>query len=280
MSCSYNTSYWFSWAVFFCQDVTDHCTLAGSADSHLYICRDHSTPPLLGSKHGMGSCGFRWSSCGVLARGTDCTNVHFARLIASVKKAGLDVHDTSLASGCADVLDYVVSQANSNCSGTRTRIARTRSIARTVSSRRRISFLALSNRVALSILDASFMFARIWYQWSHGQLFPQVSLQRLDSTMWRLAACGGFCEENSVLETRYILYAVRYAESRYPPGRLLILSDNFALVLALCKGRSGLVFLVVQVETSELNYSDKKRRFFDHDYDPSKSLLHLLAQRV
>ena len=26
----------FSWAVFFCQDVTDHCTLAGSADSPLF----------------------------------------------------------------------------------------------------------------------------------------------------------------------------------------------------------------------------------------------------
>ena len=52
----------FSWAVFFCQDVTDHCTLAESADSLLLFYRDHSTPPLLGSKHGLGSHGFRWSS--------------------------------------------------------------------------------------------------------------------------------------------------------------------------------------------------------------------------
>ena len=34
---------------------------------------------------------------------------------------------------------------------------------------------------------------------------------------------------------RSIQYAVRDAESKYPRGRLLILSDNLALVLALCK---------------------------------------------
>ena len=62
----------FYWAMFFCQDVTDHGTLAGGAGSPLFVC-DHSTPPLLGSKHGMGSLGFRWSYAdifGVLARGT------------------------------------------------------------------------------------------------------------------------------------------------------------------------------------------------------------------
>ena len=88
----------FFWAMFFCQDVTDHCTLAGSA----LWCRDHSTPPLLGSKHGMGSLGFRWSYAdnnGVLATGANCTTVQLARLIAGVKKAGLDVHDVSLARG-------------------------------------------------------------------------------------------------------------------------------------------------------------------------------------
>ena len=77
----------FSWAMFFCQDVTDHCTLAGSADSPLFICRDHSTPPLLGSKHGMGSLGLRWSYADffwVLVHGVNCTNVHLARLIAGV----------------------------------------------------------------------------------------------------------------------------------------------------------------------------------------------------
>ena len=50
----------FSWAVFFCQDVTDHYTPVG-ADSPYFVCRDHSTPPLLRSTHGMGSPGFRWS---------------------------------------------------------------------------------------------------------------------------------------------------------------------------------------------------------------------------
>ena len=106
----------FSWAMFFCQNVTDHCTLAESAESPLF-----GTPPLLGSEHGMGLLGFRWSiadNFGVLARGANCTNVHLARLIAGVQKACLDVHDTSLASGSADVFCYEVSPANSYCSGT------------------------------------------------------------------------------------------------------------------------------------------------------------------
>ena len=71
----------------------------------------------------------------VLARGANCTNVHLAR--------------------CRELASMLL-----------------RSVARTVSSRRRISgpamelvtghesFLALSNRGALSILDASFKFAR------------------------------------------------------------------------------------------------------------------------
>ena len=66
-----------------------------------------------------------------------------------------------------------VSPANAYCSGTGKRISRFRSVAWTVSSRRRISgramelvdghesLLALSNRGALSILDASFKFARL-----------------------------------------------------------------------------------------------------------------------
>ena len=97
----------FSWTMFFFQDVTEHCTLARSADSPLFVCRDHSTPPLLGSKHGMGPLGFRWSyadNFGLLARGADCTNVHLARLIAGLKKVRLDVHDISLATGNAENL--------------------------------------------------------------------------------------------------------------------------------------------------------------------------------
>ena len=61
--CPYATSV-SSWAMFFCPAVTDHCSLAGSADSPVFVCRDHSTPPLLGSKHGTRSVGFRWSYAG------------------------------------------------------------------------------------------------------------------------------------------------------------------------------------------------------------------------
>ena len=85
----------------------------GSVDSPL--CRDHSAPPLLGSKHGMGPRGVRWSYADnfwVLARSQDCNNVHLARLIVGEQKAGLDVHDMSFASGSADVLGYEVSPAS------------------------------------------------------------------------------------------------------------------------------------------------------------------------
>ena len=56
------------------------CTV--DARATVCVCRDHSTPPLLGSKHGMGSLGFRWpcaDNFGVLARGANCTSVHLAR---------------------------------------------------------------------------------------------------------------------------------------------------------------------------------------------------------
>ena len=76
---------------------------------------------------------------GVVASGANCTDVHLARLIAGIQKVGLDVHDITLASGSADVLGYEVSPANSDCSGKGKRIARIRSVVRTVSSRRRIS---------------------------------------------------------------------------------------------------------------------------------------------
>ena len=41
--------------------------------------------------------------------------------------------------------------------------------------------------------------------------------------------------------------------------------------------RAGFV-LSFRGKPSEFNYSDKGSRFFDRDYDPSKSLLHVLAQ--
>ena len=72
------------------------------------------------AKHRLESDGFRWShadSSGVLARGTNCTNVRLASLTASVQRAGLDVHDVVPASGSADVLGYEVSSANSYCGG-------------------------------------------------------------------------------------------------------------------------------------------------------------------
>ena len=68
-----------SWAMLFCQDVTDHCTPTGSADSPLFVCRDHSTPPLLGRKHGRGPLGIRWSYADSLTRLRCCAKFSFGK---------------------------------------------------------------------------------------------------------------------------------------------------------------------------------------------------------
>ena len=146
-----------------------------------------------------------------------------------------------------------MSPANEYCSGAGKRISRIRSAARTVSSRRR-----LSGRAMELVNDRESFFA----------------------------------------QARSILYGVRHAENIYLQRRLLILSDNLALVLALCKGRSkSFTLLSVMRRTfassfragfvlpfrwipSELNDSDNGSRFFDRSYDPSKSLFHVLAQRL
>ena len=54
-------------------------------------------------------------------------------------------------------------------------------------------------------------------------------------------ACGRFYREENIiiLEARSILHAVQFAQSKYPLGRLQILSDKLALVLPFCKGRSN-----------------------------------------
>ena len=71
--------------------------------------------------------------------------------------------------------------------------------------------------------------------------FPEVSLQLLDPSEWKLAAFGGFFREENIIiiEVLSILHAVRYAENRCPPVRFLIISDNLALLLALFKGCSN-----------------------------------------
>ena len=65
----------FSWAMFFCQNVTDHCMLAGSALSSFCLPGPLRRAPLLGGGllgdgHGLGSLCVRWSCAdkfGVLA---------------------------------------------------------------------------------------------------------------------------------------------------------------------------------------------------------------------
>ena len=83
--------------------------------------------------------------------------------------------------------------------------------------------------------------------------FPEVSLQLLalsvgNGGLWWFLSRGKII----IFEARSILYAVRYAESKYPLERLLILSDNLALVLALCKGRSLVFFYSISSHASDL----------------------------
>ena len=64
------------------------------------------------------------------------------------------------------------------------------------------------------------------------------ALQFLNPSDWKLVAHGGFLRNENIVVLGASLCAVRYAEICYPPGRLLILSDNLTLVLALCKRSS------------------------------------------
>ena len=54
--------------------------------------------------------------------------------------------------------------------------------------------------------------------------FPEV-VATSGPLEWKLAAHGGLFrwQNNIILEAFSILYAVRFAESNYPPGRLLVL---------------------------------------------------------
>ena len=101
--------------------------------------------------------------------------------------------------------DNEVSPAKSYCSGKRKRIARIRSVARTISSRRRIngraielvngheSFLALSSRGALSILDSSFKFAWASYSVSESHGRPCAWNRKHSAGFYVSSAVIGVC---------------------------------------------------------------------------------------
>ena len=82
---------------------------------------------------------------------------------AGVKKACLDVHDTSLARRSADVLGYEVSPASAYRSGTGIRVAHVQSGARTFSSRRR----TFSSRGAVRA-GVAFVFREAMVNRAHG----------------------------------------------------------------------------------------------------------------
>ena len=156
--------WFFRWRCFFCQDVTDHCTLAESADSPLFTV---TTPHHLCSRANMAwdrlvSVGRMLTIFGFWRAGQTAPTF-ISHVSKQVKRAGFDVHDLSLASGSADVLGYEGSPAHFHCSGAGSSTALVRSVARTVSSHRRISgramevvsghesFLARSNRGLLRL---------------------------------------------------------------------------------------------------------------------------------
>ena len=87
----------FSWVMFFCQDVVDHCTLAGSADSPLFIAvtiPHHRCSVANKAWDPLASVGLMQTIWAVLARGANCTNVHLARC-----REGLDLTSLSRADG-------------------------------------------------------------------------------------------------------------------------------------------------------------------------------------
>ena len=81
---------------------------------------------------------------GVLARGANFTNVHLSRLVAGVQKAGFDIPDISLASGSAEMFSAMRCLRPARIGLERAkRRSRIRSVARTVSSRHRMSVRAM-----------------------------------------------------------------------------------------------------------------------------------------
>ena len=65
------------WSDVFCHDVTGHGTIVGNVDSSLFVCRGHSAPPLLDSKHGIGSVGFRCSCADSFGRSGSRLRLHY-----------------------------------------------------------------------------------------------------------------------------------------------------------------------------------------------------------
>ena len=129
-----------------------------------------------------------------------------------------------------------------------------------------------------------------------------MSSRLLDPSEWKLAGVRWFLPRGKHHISRSTFRLVcRPVMQRveYPPGRILIVSDNLALVLALCKGRSTKFHIAFSHASnlcvwfpgqnlslsfrwisSELNYSDKGSHFFECALcNSSKSLLHVLAQR-
>ena len=120
--------------MFFC-----HGSLHARGSGHypLFVCRDHSTPPLLICKRGTGSAGFRSSHADIFgfwfAAQTALTLISHVSLQVYRKVASMfttyplpaEVHMFAASE---------VSLANAHCSGMGKRTSRVRSVARTVSS--------------------------------------------------------------------------------------------------------------------------------------------------
>ena len=105
----------------------------------------------------------------------------------------------------------------------------------------------------------------------------------LHPSAWKLVAYGGFSREENIiiLEARSILCAVRCAESKSSLGCLLITTSH---PFQSCIGSLRLVGVCFVLSfrwiPSGVDPSDKRSRFFHRDHDPSKSHLHVIAQRL
>ena len=181
ISCSCNCSDGFFLGDSFLSRCRGSLHARGSADSPLFVCRDHSTPPLLGSKHGLGSAGFRWSYADnfwvVLARGANCTNVHlvYRKPASMITTYPLRAEVQMLK--CLRPTHIAVERANGYHASALSRGRSLRTVAVAVGQWTSSMVASLFWRSAIVELSQSMMHASssrgrlIWFQESLGQLW-------------------------------------------------------------------------------------------------------------
>ena len=224
---------------------------------------DHSTPPLLGSRHGMGSVGFRRSCWHFFGSGSRF-RLHISRVSLQVFRRSVSVFTTYL-------LPAEVVNGYQGCS-----------VARIVSSRRRIggwTMELIDNHECL--WDSSQMCVR---KKEHLEGIQNLLCRDLHLLWLDFCICG--CIGNG-LRVRGLVkvsragfggrFGLNSERTRFKRSSWSIRARSRALRFIALDVDSGQVLsFFFRWITSELNCIDKGSRFY---HDPSKLHLHVLAQR-